>query len=241
MAAELGYDAFELFPPTIDAVDSATISELCQTHGIQLSTIGTGGGWVSQQLTLTNPDPDARKRGLDFARNMIQVAGDLGAAAIIGSMQGRAGDHDRDETLKRLGDALAELGEYAKQWNQPVFYEPLNRYETDLANTLTDASQVLENSGADNSLLLADLFHMNIEEPCIATALENAADRIGHVHFIDSNRWPAGNGHTPMESIVATLKSMGYDRYLAVEAFPLPDQETAARDAMAAFKQLGVC
>ncbi len=240
-AADLGYDAFELFPPTIDAIDTQAITQLCETHQIKISTIGTGGGWVAQKLTLTNADPDARKKGLDFARSMIQIAGDLGATAIIGSMQGRADSNDRNETLKRLGDALAELGEYAKKWNQPVFYEPLNRYETDLANTLEDASQVLKNSGADNSFLLADLFHMNIEETCVATALRNVAEHIGHVHFIDSNRWPAGHGHTDFEMILSTLNEIGYDKYLAVEAFPLPDQLSAARTAMDTFKKLGVC
>ena len=67
-AADLGYDAFELFPPTIDAIDTKAITQLCETHNIKLSTIGTGGGWVSQKLTLTNADPEARKKGLDFAR-----------------------------------------------------------------------------------------------------------------------------------------------------------------------------
>lgn len=240
-AADLGFDAFELFPPTIEAIDSQAITELCDRHQIQISTIGTGGGWVSQKLTLTNADPDSRQKGLEFARSMIEVAGDLGATAIIGSMQGRADSNDRDETLKRLGDALAELGEYAKKWDQPVFYEPLNRYETDLANTLHDAAQVLKDSGADNSFLLADLFHMNIEEVCPATALRNASSHVGHVHFIDSNRWPAGNGHTDFDSIVSVLREIGYDKYLAVEAFPLPDQLKAAESAMSAFKKLGIC
>lgn len=239
-AADLGYDAFELFPPKIEAIDSDAISELCEKHGIRLSTIGTGGGWVAQKLTLTDADPASRQRGIDFARTMVQVAGDLGAAAIIGSMQGRAGENDRAETLKRLGDALAELGEYAKGWDQPVFYEPLNRYETDLANTLEEASQVLDASGADNALLLADLFHMNIEETCIASAIRTHAKHIGHVHFIDSNRWPAGNGHTDFEAVVSALKEVEFDRYLAVEAFPLPDQETAAKDAMDSFRRLGI-
>ncbi len=240
-AAELGYDAFELFPPTIEAIDTSTINRLTESYNIQLSTIGTGGGWVSQGLTLTNADPAERKRGIEYAKQMVQVAGDMGASAIIGSMQGRAGDNDRSETLKRLGDALAELGEYSKQWEVPVFYEPLNRYETDLANTLADAAKVLEDCGADNSLLLADLFHMNIEETCVCTALKAASNHIGHIHFIDSNRWPAGNGHTDFEAIVATLNEIGFDRYLAVEAYPLPDQDAAAVAAMDAFKKFGIC
>ena len=44
--------------------------------------------------------------------------------------------------------------------------------------------------------LLADLFHMNIEEANLAEAIRAAGSHIGHVHFADSNRRAAGMGHT---------------------------------------------
>ena len=45
-----------------------------------------------------------------------------------------------------------------------MLLEPLNRYETDLCNTLQQGSEVLHRAGGDRLALLADLFHMNIEE-----------------------------------------------------------------------------
>ena len=239
-AAELGYDAFELFPPRLDLIDADQIKKLCAQHEIAISTIGTGGGAVSQGLTLTDPDPEIRARGMEYVRNIIRIAGDLGAAAIIGSMQGRAGDREQADVMKMLCAALAELGDYAEQWQQPLLYEPLNRYETDLANTLADAAQALDDAGASHALLLADLFHMNIEEVSIADAILNNAKRIGHVHFVDSNRCPVGAGHLHVAPVLAALREINYDRYLAVEAFPLPDQQTSAACAMQAFKTLGI-
>ena len=238
VAAELGFDAVEIFPPTLESIDISTVNQLCRQHSLQVSTIGTGGGAVAQGLTLTDIDPEIRNRAGEYIRGIIEIAGDFGGSAIIGSMQGRSGDRDKPEVLKWLGDALADLGEYAKRWDQPLFYEPLNRYETNLVNRLEQAAALIETHDAGNAKILADLFHMNIEETDIADSIQNAAAHIGHVHFVDSNRWPAGYGHTDMGAAFQALRQFGFTGYLAVEAFPLPDQLTAAKKSAEAFSQL---
>ena len=238
LAAELGFDAIEIFPPTLDSLDVAQINQLCQQHSLKVSTIGTGGGAIAQGLTLTDADPQVREQANCYIRNIIEIAGDLGGSAIIGSMQGRAGDRDKRETIQCLGEALAELGAYAQRWNQPLFYEPLNRYETDLIHRLDQAGELIMASQAGNVRILADLFHMNIEEADIVQSIRDSATLIGHVHLVDSNRWPAGAGHTDLASAIQALQDTGFDGYLAVEAFPLPDQQTAARNAARAFAQL---
>jgi len=153
-------------------------------------------------------------------------------------MQGRAGQRDKADVIKILGEALAELGDYARKWDQTLLYEPLNRYETDLINTVGDAAVLLEQSNADNTKVLADLFHMNIEEVDIAKSIRKFADSIGHVHFVDSNRLPAGCGHSDLSGAFTALEQSGFNGYLAVESFPLPDQATAAGNAADYFRKL---
>ena len=89
----------------------------------------------------------------------------------------------------------------------------------------------------DNVVILADLFHMNIEEANIADALLAYGKRIGHVHFVDSNRRPAGCGHMEYAPIAAALKEISYGRYASAEAFPWPDSDAAAKTTIDAFKQ----
>ncbi len=238
LAAELGFDAIEIFPPSLKALDRPKIEKLSQHHSLPVSTIGTGGGAVSQGLTLTDADADIRKQATAYIRNIIEIAGDMGGSAIIGSMQGRAGTGDLAESLNWLGNSLAELGEYAKQWNQPLLFEPLNRYESDLVNRLDQAVTLIESHEATNTKVLADLFHMNIEEICIAAAIEQSAAHIGHVHFVDSNRWSAGCGHSDLKNAYDKLQETGFQGFLAVEAFPLPDQRTAAENAANYFQNL---
>jgi sugar phosphate isomerase/epimerase len=86
--------------------------------------------------------------------------------------------------------------------------------------------------------ILADTFHMNIEEPIIEESLKKYGDLIKHIHFADSNRWPPGYGHTDFKSIVETLKQIGYEGYISFEMLPMPDPDTAARQAIDFVKKL---
>ena len=237
-ASTLGFDAIEIFPPSIESIDVAGLKTLSQRYSMPISTIGTGGGAVAQGLTLTDADKSVRDKAKQYVRDIIAIAGDLGGSAIIGSMQGRAGDRNHGDVLKYLGDALAELGDEAARWSQPLLFEPLNRYESDLVNRLEQAVELMETHGASNAKVLADLFHMNIEETCIESALRDHASYLGHVHFVDSNRWPAGAGHSDLKSAYHVLQSLDFPGYLAVEAFPLPDPQTAAENAAKAFHEL---
>jgi sugar phosphate isomerase/epimerase len=78
---------------------------------------------------------------------------------------------------------------------------------------------------------------MNIEEADLAVALRETADLLGHVHLADSNRRPAGNGHTDFRSIADALRGIRYDGYLSAECLPWPDPDAAAAQTMLAFKQ----
>ena len=54
-------------------------------------------------------------------------------------MQGRWGEGvTKDLALAHLAEALKVLGEHAANHNQVLLYEPLNRYETNLLNTVAD-------------------------------------------------------------------------------------------------------
>jgi sugar phosphate isomerase/epimerase len=233
-ASELGFDGIEVFPPAAQAVDTAMLSKLLSANGLKLAAVGTGAGWVRQRLSLTHADPDIRSRARAFIRDIIDVAGSLGAPAIIGSMQGRWGDGVDQETARSwLADALAELGHHAGKYGVPLLYEPLNRYETNLANTVETALPL----AVGNVKLLCDLFHMNIEEADLAGALRRAGQHVGHVHFVDSNRRPAGLGHIDYAPIARALADIGYAGYLSAEAFAYPDSDQAAAQTIATFRR----
>src|SRR6185437_13944979 len=111
----------------------------------------------------------------------------------------------------------------------PLLFEPLNRYESNLVNTVADGVALLQSLKTKNVKLLCDLFHMNIEEAGIADALRAAGHLLGHVHLADSNRRAMGFGHTDMAPVARALRDIGYGGYVSGEILPLPDSDTAAQ------------
>lgn len=238
-AAAIGFDAVEIFAPGPDAVDRDQLKALVENTGRAVAAVGTGAGAVKHGLTLTDPDPDRRQQAIEFVASMIEFGAEFNAPAIIGSMQGRwGGDVSRPTALAWLAEALERLGAYAADREVTLIYEPLNRYETNLFNTLADGVRVLEDLETDNVRLLADLFHMNIEEVDLGQALRQAASHVNHIHFVDSNRRAVGLGHTNMQPVVEAIRDINFDGYLSIEAFALPDSQTAAKQSMDSIKAL---
>lgn len=237
-AAQHGFHAVEIFPPSATAVDLAELQGALDHHGLNVAAIGTGGGWVLHKWTLTDPDQEIRHHARDFIRSIIDVAGGFAAPAIIGSMQGRYDSRvDRQQALAWLAEALEDLGEHAREHHVPLLYEPLNRYETNLFNQQVEAAQWLGTLKTQNVRLLCDLFHMAIEEADLPATLRQCGSMVGHVHFADSNRRAVGLGHTEIRPIIAALKEIGYAGYLSGEILPLPDADTAARGTIESFRK----
>ena len=239
LAKEFGYDDVELFLPGPNHLAVSEIQSLSETHGLGIAAVGTGAGMVKHGLSLTDPSLDKRIAALDFIEQMIAFGGQLGAPAILGSMQGKwGGEVSKDQALEWLADALRIAGNTAAKFNVPFIYEPLNRYETNLINRLADGADFIEANSLENVVLLADLFHMNIEETDLAASLRAAGKHVGHVHYADSNRRAMGLGHTNPTPIVDALKEIGYQGHLSAEILPLPDPKTAAQQTMKSIRSV---
>lgn len=237
-AAQLGFHAIEIFPPAANAIDIAELQGLLDRHSLKVAAIGTGAGWVIHQWSLTHADPTIRRQAREFIRAIIDLAAGFAAPAIIGSMQGKVeGNVTRPQALAWLAEGLEDLGDHAAGKGQPLLYEFLNRYETNLFNRLSPTVAFLQGLKTRGVKVLADLFHMNIEEANVPEAIRAGGQWIGHVHFADSNRQAIGFGHTPMEPIVAALREIGYAGYLSAEIFPQPDALTAARQTIESFRK----
>ncbi|QNF32979.1 sugar phosphate isomerase/epimerase [Adhaeribacter swui] len=237
-AAQLGFDAIEFFTASADAVDSTALTQLLERSNLNLAAVGTGAGKVIQGLTLTDPNPEIRKQAVAFISDMILFGAKFKAPAIIGSMQGNvAPGGDRSQTLEWLAEGLTSLGKIAESNEVNLIYEPLNRYETNLINNLNDGTEFLNSLKTRNVKLLADLFHMNIEESSLPESIRKNGVAIGHIHLADSNRHPMGFGHTAVLEIAAALKDINYEGYLSAEAFPWPNPDEAAQQTIKAFNQ----
>lgn len=237
-AAALGFDAIELFTASGNAIDAERLKTLLQQFNLRLAAVGTGAGKVIHGLTLTDTNSRNRKNAIAFIQEMMEFGAQYGAPAIIGSMQGNTiPGETHSNSIGLLAEALHVLDQHAASLGVKLIYEPLNRYETNLMNTLDDGASFIASNKFNNIELLADLFHMNIEEADPAASIQKNIQHIGHVHFADSNRKPVGFGHTRMQPIANALTASGYDGYVSAEAFPWPDPDGAAAQTIQSFKQ----
>lgn len=241
LAKQLGFDAVEIFPPGPEFFDPAsdslaTVGQILRDQGMAVAAVGTGAGWVRHRLSLADPSPIQRTKAIEFIQRILDAATEFQAPAIIGSMQGRSSpDMPLDRARGALREALERLDEHAANIGGAVLYEPLNRYETDQCNRLQSGMECI--AGLHSTRLLADWFHMNIEETDMAEAIRLVGQNIGHIHFADTNRHAIGLGHLDVHPIARALQEIGYAGYLSAEVFPLPDPLAAAKQTMVAFQQ----
>jgi sugar phosphate isomerase/epimerase len=238
-AAACGYDAVELFFAGPDEVPVKTIHALCEQFGLAIAAVGSGAGMVKHGLSLTDPSAERRRGALDFILRMVEFGGRLGAPCILGSMQGKwGGEISRERALELFAGALGSIDKAAGEAGVKFIYEPLNRYETNLFNRQLPAAEFLGAHGFGNVGLLADLFHMNIEEADLAQAIRDAGPKIGHVHWADSNRLAMGSGHTDAGVVMAALREISFQGYVSAEIFTGGDPEGAARQTIASIRAL---
>ena len=235
-AAEIGFDAVELFAPDPNAISMDEVRATVEKHGLLLAAVGTGAGKVIQDLTISDIDDAKRAAGCNFVRSMIDYGAEMNVPAIIGSMQGNAeGDDTVEAARARLATSLEELGNYAASKGVPLLFEPLNRYESNLSNTVGDAIELIESQTSTNVKVLPDMFHMNIEEVDMADAIRDAGAYVGHIHFADSNRSAVGMGHSEVQSVADALKEIGYKGFISAEVFAKPNSIEAAKQTKASF------
>ncbi len=218
-AVEHRFDAVEVFAGSGRELAALDLPRVLDGTGLKVAAVGTGAGFVKHKLTLTDPDPAGRWRAVDHVRDFINEAAGLGAMVIIGSMQGRRQPGEPlDAAAGRLTDAVGDLARHAVANGVTLLIEPLNRYEGDILNRLDQARTLAEAAGPGVKIL-ADLFHMNIEEPSVAGALTAVGPWVGHIHLADSNRGAPGSGHTDFAAVVVALRHINYDGYLSAEIF----------------------
>ena len=136
-----------------------------------------------------------------------------------------------------LVEQLGRLAAYAGECGVTVFLEPLNRYETHLINRVDQALEIKRRVGSPHLRVLADTFHMNIEEADMAAAIRAGGADIGYVHLADSNRIVPGQGHTDFGGVLAALEGIAYKGWMSMEC-GAPRGEESLRESIAFLKSL---
>ncbi len=227
----LGYDGVELALRDPGLINPTALVQAVHSAGLTVAAVGTGQAFLQEGLSLTSEDSNIRRGAVERVERQVVFASMFGAPVILGLICGRLGG-TRSATDTRFVNALEQLLPYADRHRVRLLVEPVNRYETDYLTTIDQALAVIERVRSSGLGVVADTFHMNIEEASIESALVRAAPYLGHVHVADSNRQAPGNGHLDFSRIIAVLTDVGYRGYLSAEILPLPDPASAAAQSL---------
>jgi sugar phosphate isomerase/epimerase len=211
-------------------LDDKTVSELdraLEGRSLKVSTICAGYGGC-----LLDSDMAQREVAVNDIKRLLDAGGKIGAVGLITvpvfgppkipdlSPMSSAVDLELD----LLVEICKELGECAEKAGTLVLLEPLNRYETHLLNRLEQASEVCERVNMPSVKMMADFFHMNIEDADMPEAIIGAKEHLRHIHLADSTRLLPGYGHTDFGAGFAALKQIGYEWFMSLEC-GIPGEE----------------
>jgi sugar phosphate isomerase/epimerase len=240
-AAQLGYDGVELNLRDSTALDQDEILKNLQAYGLHAPSIGTGQSYFHDNLSLADPCEQNQTAVRERLRGHIQFASRLGAAVVLGSIRGKldkSSPQACQASYDTAVDAARDLADFAATLGVTLTVEPINRYETNFLNSIAETIEFIDAVGRRNLGVLADTFHMNLEEANMVESLKRAGNRLAHVHFADSNRYAPGMGHLNFDELMAVLSEAGYDGYASAEIIPVPDSFTAAKTWMATIRPI---
>lgn len=220
-------------------------ADICQSILPVTSICGNCDATGAGSFDFLDPDPLKRRKSLDGSKAILKLCGELGAVGqVIPPIFGPARVPDLSPFASAIDlenglmtAMLHELGPIAAENNTLVLLEPLNRYEQHYLRKLSDAKAAIERASSPAGVaVLADTFHMHIEETDSPRSIHDAGNYIKHVHVADNTRFEPGTGDIDFVKIIRALRDVGYDGYLAYECSV--SGETVAQKQVALAKSI---
>jgi sugar phosphate isomerase/epimerase len=239
-AAALGVGGLELMTTDPVALDARAIRAELSRRRLVAAAVGSGAVAFATGLTLLHSDVGKAELARERLRQLIGFAAEVGAPLVtVGSFRGRLAKLGQGARAE-LATVLREGAVYAQERSVRLALEPLNRYESDVVNTVEQGLAFLDEVGHPGLGLVVDTYHVNIEERSWTEPFRRAmaAGKLWHVHLGDNNRLPPGQGLVDFRAIVGTLREIGYNQFLSAELLARPDPDAAAWATVAAMGPL---
>ena len=183
--------------------------------------------------------PDGVQEFMDSARETLEVAKRLGCRN-FGLVTGEIGPDGKSAHLIAEHPAtlwitayrsLCQLAEWAEKYNVTYNLEALNVKVDHGGYPLTrveDVVRLIEQVGSPRIRALLDVYHVQIQEGNVTQVIRDHWNSVGYVHVADvPGRHEPGTGEINYPKVVATLKELGYQGIVGLEAFPEGDDRKA--------------
>ena len=225
----MGFDILEIACENPDLLDIQTIRIMIEENELSAIICGVFG----PDRNICSFDPKIRQNTRKYIVWLLDSAAILGSQVVCGPMYSAVGkDHleDRDSRKKEWELAVSEtreMADYAAGKGIKLAFEPLNRFETDMINTVSQGMTFIHDVGRENVGFHLDTFHMHLEEKSSPDAIRLAGDKIFHFHACENDRGVPGTGQVHWQEIAPALKSTNYQGPEVIESFTSQVKEIA--------------
>ena len=175
---------------------------------------------VPGSLKITGPTVDAA--ALDqYMGRVLARAQQIGMHTIVfGSGDARKvpDGFERIKAVEQIVAFLTRIAPVARKHGVTIVIEPLNRGETNIINTVSEAMTYVRRINDPAIQCLVDSYHFWLENEPL-TNLETAMPWIRHVHVADKDDRvaPGESGRSDYVPFFKVLKAGGYDKLISVE------------------------
>lgn len=219
---EIGFDIVEL--PVFDLDNGANYRKWAK----RMDELGLGRTATAIRGPEENPisaDPAVRRKGIEANKRNLDCCALLGAEIMAGPFHSAlglfSGCGPTEDEWKWGVDAMREVAEHAEKVGVTLGVEYLNRFECYFLNTAADGARFCRDVNHPRCKMMFDTFHSHIEEKSIPEAIRALKDHLVHVHISENDRSTPGSGNVRWDAVFDTLREIGYDNTMVVEAFGL--------------------
>jgi D-psicose/D-tagatose/L-ribulose 3-epimerase len=228
----MGFDFVEVPIEDPTLIAGKTVRRALDDHG--LGCVGCGAFGPTRDLT--HEDPKVHAVCFDYINRSLDLCAELGTNVFAGPMYSAVGkrrllpDVERRKEWDRAVNNLRKACGFAAQRQVRLAIEPLNRFETDLVNTAADVARMVDEIGHPAAGVMADSYHMNLEERDNEQALRTIGHRLAHVQVSDNCRGCPGKGQVRWDTFkrgILAAQAAGYKGGIAIESFTPEIKELA--------------
>ena len=215
----MGFDAVEIPVFEGDFNHYKEMAKVIKDSGLECTAVSA----MPESADASSADESVRSNAEQHLMWIVDMVEALGSKRIVGPLYSAHGKFevgiDLDLARNRSAKVMKKVAQYAANKDISIALEFLNRFEIQLLNCSEDTANYIKQIDEDNVGILYDFHHANIEEKESGLAFHQHGHLFNHLHFSESHRGILGEGQVQWEKNVLAMKEIGYDDWIAIEAF----------------------
>jgi D-psicose/D-tagatose/L-ribulose 3-epimerase len=225
----MGFDVVEIAVEDASLIDIKAVKEGLIQYNLKANICGAFG----PSRDFTHEDKAIHDNCFSYIGSCLDFCVELGCGFFGGPMYSAVGKARMISAQQRKAEwelavkNLRTVCNMASERGLQIALEPLNRFESDLINTVEDVRRLINDIDHPAAQIMLDGFHMNIEERNIEKAIITAGDKLIHLQVSENYRGAPGTGQTCWDAYRKGLKEINYKGTVTIESFTPENKELA--------------